>query len=248
MNGSQSLNEKRAREDLAAVYRLLHHYEMTDMHYTHTSLRIQTDPPVFLINPYNYFFEEICASNLVPIDIDGNKLNPDDHEINPAAFTIHSAIHAARPDAHAVMHTHTLSGMAVAALEEGLLPLNQISMGFYNHIAYHDYEGISFDLGERERIVASLGQKNCLIMRNHGLITVGKSVGEAFYFMYYLTKACDIQVAALSMGRKVTIPSPEICEHAYQQYLDPEYHESETIRFWEAQIRRLNRIDPSYRN
>lgn len=242
-----SQKEKKLRVDLAAAYRLIHYYGMTDQIYTHISLRIQEEPPVFLINPYGMMFDEIRPDSLVPVDANGNKINSTDPEVNPAGFTIHSAIHLGRPHAHAIIHTHTISGMAVAAMEEGLLPLNQISMEFYNRVAYHDYEGMSLDLDERDRILASLGQKNCLILRNHGLLTVGRTVAEAFYYMYYLNKACEIQVQVLSSGAKPIIPSPEICEHTARQFEEVYHkHNQEFEMVWEANRRLLDRLDPPH--
>ncbi|NEP26662.1 class II aldolase/adducin family protein [Moorena sp. SIO3I6] len=242
-----SQEEQQLRINLAAAYRLIHYYGMTDMIYTHISVRIKEEPPIFLINPYGMMFDEICASNLVPVDANGNKIDPADAEVNPAGFTIHSAIHLGCPNAHAIIHTHTVSGMAVAAMEEGLLPLNQISMEFYNRVAYHDYEGISLDLDERERLVASLGNKKCLILRNHGLLTVGQTVAEAFYYMYYLNKACEIQVNVLSSNAKPIIPPPEICEHTARQFEGPFHKNNQEFQsVWEANRRLLDRLDPSY--
>ena len=245
---SYSEDERELREELAVAYRLIHHYGMTDTIYSHISLRIQEKPAIFLINPYGMLFDEICASNLVRVEVNGNKMEATDAEVNQAGFTIHSAIHLGCSDAHAIIHTHTVSGMAVAAMEEGLLPLNQTSMEFYNRIAYHDYEGISLDLDERDRLVASLGQKKCLILRNHGLLTVGRTVAEAFYYMYYLNKACEIQVNVLGTNAKPIIPPPEICEHTARQFEDPTFHDQEVLRVWEANRRLLNRLDPSYRD
>ncbi|NEP71029.1 MAG: class II aldolase/adducin family protein [Okeania sp. SIO2G4] len=241
-------NEQELRVELAAAYRLIHHYGMTDMIYSHISVRIQEEPAIFLLNPHGLLFDEICASNLVRVDVNGNKIDATDADVNPAGFTIHSAIHLGCPNAHAIFHTHTMSGMAVAAMEEGLLPLNQASMEFYNRVAYHDYEGISLDLDERERIVASLGAKKCLILRNHGLLTVGRTIAEAFYYMYYLNQACDIQVNVLGTGTKPIIPPPEICEHTARQFEEPTFHNQEVARVWEANRRLLDRLDPSYRD
>jgi ribulose-5-phosphate 4-epimerase/fuculose-1-phosphate aldolase len=242
-----SQDEQSLREDLAAAYRLVDYYGMSDLIYGHLSVRINENPPVFLINPYGLMFDEICASNLVAVDHLGNKINPDDADINPAGFTIHSAIHLERPDAPVILHTHSVSGMAVAAMEEGLLPLNQISMAFYNRVAYHDYEGISLDLDERERIFQSIGNKNFLIMRNHGLLTVGRTIAEAFYYLYYLNKACEIQVNVMRTGAQPIIPTPKVCEHAAGQYEDPSFY-PEILASWEASRRLLDRIDPSYRD
>lgn len=239
-------DEQEMREDLAAAYRLIHYYGMTDMIYGHISLRIKEEPQIVLLKPKYLFFDEVCASNLVAVDSNGNKIDPTDADICPAGFTIHSAIHLNRPDAKVIIHTHTVSGMSVAAMKEGLLPLDQISMPFYNRIAYHDYEGISFDLDERDRIFASLGQKKFLIMRNHGLLTVGRTVAEAFYYMYYLNKACEVQVNVLRSGAKPIIPPPEVCEHAARQYEAPTYYD-EILGTWKANRRLLDRLDPSYR-
>ena len=242
-----SKEERNLRIDLAAAYRLIHYYGMTDMIYTHISVRIKEEPPIFLINPYGMLFDEICASNLVPVDANGNKINSEDRDVNPAGFTIHSAIHLGCPDVHAIIHTHTLSGMAVAAMEGGLLPLNQISLEFYNRVAYHDYEGISINLDERERLVASLGNKKCLILRNHGLLTVGRTIAEAFYYMYYLNKACEIQVKVLNSNTKPIIPSPEICEYTAQQFEGPFHKNNQEFQLvWEANRRLLDRLDTSY--
>ncbi|NEP88191.1 MAG: class II aldolase/adducin family protein [Okeania sp. SIO2C2] len=244
---SYSENEQELRVELAAAYRLIHYYGMTDTIHSHISLRIQEEPAIFLINPYGMLFDEICASNLVRVDVNGNKIDATDAEVNQAGFTIHSAIHLGCPDAHAIVHTHTISGMAVAAMEEGLLPLNQASMEFYNRVAYHDYEGISLDLDERERIVASLGAKKSLIMRNHGLLTVGRTVAEAFYYMYNLNRACEIQVKALGAGNKPIIPPPDLCEHTARQFEEPTFQNQEVAKVWAANRCLLDRLDPSYR-
>ncbi len=244
---SYSQDEQYLREDLAAAYRLVHYYGMTETIHSHISVRIQSEPAIFLLNPYGMLFDEIRASDLVRVDGNGNKIDATDAEVNQAGFTTHSAIHLGCPDAHAIAHTHTVSGMAVAAMEEGLLPLNQASMEFYNRVAYHDYEGISLDLDERDRLVASLGQKNCLILRNHGLLTVGRTVAEAFYYMYNLNKACEIQVNVLGSSAKPIVPPPEICEHTARQFEEPTFHNQEVARVWAANRRLLDRLDPSYR-
>lgn len=243
MRGGRAVRELRA--NLAAAYRLVHHYGMTDTLYTHQSVRLPGEPARFLIHPHGRLFDEICASELVEIDLDGIPTDPDAPAVNPAGFVIHSAIHMHRQDARAVMHTHTLPGMAVAALKEGLLPLNQISMAFYDRVAYHDYEGISLDLDERARLVADLGDRHCMILRNHGLLTVGRSVAEAFSRMYYLHKACEIQMQVLACSATPLVPIPEVCAHAAQQ---SEGDDAELELFWRAHRRMLDRIDPSYRS
>ncbi|NES65126.1 MAG: class II aldolase/adducin family protein [Okeania sp. SIO2D1] len=243
---SYSQDEQELRVDLAAACRLMHHYGMSDMIYGDASLRINADPPRFLMNPYGTIFNEVRASNLVTVDVNGNKLNPGDADINPSAFNVNNALHLKRSDANVILHTHSVNGMAVAAMEEGLLPLNQISMEFYNRTAYFDYKGIPFDIAERERMFASIGQKKFLIMRHHGLLTVGRTIAEAFYYMYYLDKACEIQVKALSTGAKLSIPSPEICEYVARQY-EAATCDREILDTWNANLRLLDRLDPSYR-
>ncbi len=242
-----SQNEKQLRVDLAAASRLIHYYGMTEMIGTHISVRIKEKKLVFLLNPYGMMFDEICASNLVPVDSDSNKNNLTDAEVSPAGAVIHSAIYLGCPNVNAIIHTHTISGMAVAAMEEGLLPLNQISMGFYNRVAYHDYEGVSHDSDELERLVASLGDKKCLIMRNHGLLTVGRTIAEAFFYMYYLNRACEIQVNVLNTSAKPIIPPPEVCEDTARQY-DKGFDKQNRYfqKVWEANRRLLDRLDPSY--
>ncbi|WP_417613940.1 class II aldolase/adducin family protein [Oceanisphaera sp.] len=243
----QQDTQQALRTDLAAAYRLLDHYGWSDQVFTHISLRVPGDEPAFLINAYGLLPEEVTASNLVEIDVDGNKLNNSDPNVNPAGFTVHSAIHTHRHDAVCVMHTHTLAGMAVAALEEGLQPLNQTNMAFYDRVAYYDYEGIPLDLEVRARIVAALGDRNCMIMRNHGLLTVGRSVAEAFFYMYYLNQACEIQLEAMKTGRKLVMPAVKDCLFTAQQFASPVYHQESVDLVWQAQLRKLDRLDDSYR-
>lgn len=242
-------SEWEARMQLAAAYRMVAKLELTDLIYTHISVRVPGRHDQFLINPHGWFFDEITASSLVKIDLDGNPVGDDRFEVNAAGFTIHSALHQSRPDVECVMHLHTDAGMAVAALECGLLPLNQISMQFYNRVAYHDYEGISLELDERSRIVQSMQDKHYMILRNHGLLTVGRSVAEAFTRMYYLNRACDIQVRTLSMGQKFILPSAEVCEHAAKQH--DEYAYLDTVhldREWTALLRWLDRDGAGYKS
>ena len=214
---SVSDEEWAVRVQLAAAYRLAAKFQLTDLIYTHISVRVPGRHDQFLINPHGWFFDEITASSLVKIDVDGRPVGDERFEVNAAGFTIHSALHQSRQDVECVVHLHTDAGMAVAAMKKGLLPLNQISMQFYNRVNYHDYEGISLDLDERERIVHSMGDANYLILRNHGLLTTGRSVAEAFTRMFYLNRACEIQVKTLSMGEPYVIPSPEVCEHRSEE-------------------------------
>ncbi|MEL6227962.1 MAG: class II aldolase/adducin family protein, partial [Pseudomonadota bacterium] len=193
--------EWKARVDLAALYRLVALEGWDDMIFTHISHRVPGPDAHFLINPYGMFFEEITASSLVKVDLDGNIVQETPYFINPAGFTIHSAIHAAREDAHVVMHLHTDDGVAVASQKEGLLPLSQTSMVVRHDLAYHDYEGIALDLGERERLVADMGAASNLLLRNHGTLTVGETAAECYLRMFFLERACTMQVRALSVGR-----------------------------------------------
>jgi ribulose-5-phosphate 4-epimerase/fuculose-1-phosphate aldolase len=241
--------EWQLRCELAATYRLIAHFRMTDLIFTHISLRLPGPEHHFLINPYGLLFEEITASNLVKIDLDGNPVISSRYSVNPAGFVIHSAIHRARDDAQCVLHTHSKPGCAVAALDEGLLPVNQMSMEFYGQVAYHDYEGIALDLDEQERLVADLGDRPVLILRNHGLLTVGESASQAFLRMFYLDKACEIQLTAAAAGR-LRLPSPEVCERTAGQfagtvtgdYTDPEGN----ALAWAALLRLVDRIAPDY--
>jgi ribulose-5-phosphate 4-epimerase/fuculose-1-phosphate aldolase len=238
--------EWETRVQLAACYRLVARYRMTDLIYTHISARIPGTEDQFLLNPYGLMFEEITASSLVKIDLDGRQIEDNPYGVNAAGFTIHSAIHAARHDVFCVLHTHTRAGMAVSCQKQGLLPLNQIALAYYNRLAYHDYEGIALDLDERPRLVADLGDKRSMILRNHGLLTAGRTIPEAFSLMFYLERACEVQVAALAGGSELIIPSPEVCEKtAIQNQMENDAPCGD--REWEAHIRMLDREDQSYR-
>ncbi|SED23124.1 Ribulose-5-phosphate 4-epimerase/Fuculose-1-phosphate aldolase [Rhizobiales bacterium GAS188] len=240
--------EWQRRVELAACYRLIAHYRMADLIYTHSTVGIPGEPGHFLINPYGWRFDEITASSLVKIDVKGEKVGHSPHPVNPAGFTIHSAVHLSRHDAACVIHTHTKAGMAVAALKEGLLPLNQIALQFYGRLAIHGYDGIALDLDERERIVADLGEKHAMLLRNHGLLTVGGSVAEAFQLMYYLNLACEVQIAAQSTGAALVLPPREVCEKVAAQYDQQNFQDGELDLEWAAHLRLLNRLDPSYRD
>ena len=240
-----SAGEQEARIDLAACYRLIAQFRMTDLVYTHISARIPGTEH-FLLNPYGLLFDEVTASNLVRIDIEGNIVEDTPYTVNPAGFTIHSAVHRARPDVNCVLHTHTRAGIAVSALREGLLPISQIALQFHDRLAYHDYEGIALDLDERDRLARDLGDRKAMILRNHGLLTAGGSVAEAFSLMFYLERACEIQVAALSSGRELIMPSPEVCAKVARQYEEDD--EPAGTREWRALLRQLDRTDPGYRD
>ena len=247
--------EQQLREELAACYRLVAHFRMTDLIFTHISVRLPGPEHHFLINPYGLMFDEITASSLVKIGLDGRAVEDSPHLVNPAGFVIHSALHAARDDAQCVLHTHTRAGCAVAALACGLLPVNQISMEFYGRVAYHDYEGIALDLAEQKRLVADMGDKSVLMLRNHGLLTVGASVAQAFLRMYYLEKACDIQLAGQACGDLV-LPAPEVCAHTERQFNQPDRPLGEgelsdpdaLVLAWKALLRLLDRVAPDYRD
>ncbi len=233
------------RCDLAAAYRLIAHFGMDDLIFTHLSARLPGDEHRFLLNPYGLMFDEITASSLVVVDPDGHAIEKEEEsKINNAGFTIHSAVHMSRDDAQCVMHTLTTASMAVAAQEQGLLPLNQMSMAFFGGIAYHDYEGIALDLDERERLVRDLGTKDVMILRHHGLLAVGRTVAEAFLNIYYMEQSCRLQVAATQGGQTVTVPPDSVAAHTAQQFNSNPATKGQ--RPWAALRRRLDRISPDY--
>ena len=235
------------RVELAACYRAAAHFRWTDLTYTHISARVPDADGLFLINAYGLLFDEITASNLVKVTHAGDIV--DDTTglgINPAGYVIHSAIHGARPDVGCVMHTHTGAGLAVAAQQDGLLPLSQHAMRFTGCLAYHDYEGVALDVDEQARLVADLGHDNAMILRNHGLLTCGASVRIAFDLMYHLERACQAQVGAMAGGAALSIPPVQVAEKVARQFARPGRTAPDTG--WEAVLRMLDRIDPSYRN
>jgi len=241
-------SEWKVRVDLAACYRLVARYGWNDLIYNHITARVPGDDEHYLINPFGLSYSEVTASCLCKIDADGNVIfKPEgDFEISYAGFVIHSAIHTARPDIRCILHTHTPAGMAVSAMECGLLPLNQTSLRFHGRIAYHDYEGPSIDLDERQRLVRDLGEHDAMVMRNHGLITCGRSVAEAFNMMYWLERSCVTQVQAMASGAKLVLPPPEVSARTAELYrpgVRRVYGEIE----WPAMLRDLDREDPSYR-
>jgi len=238
--------ENQVRLELAACYRLAAHYRFTDLIYTHITARVPGEEGHFLINPYGLRWEEITASSLVKIDVDGNKVEDSPYAVNPAGFTIHSAIHRASHDAAWIMHTHSRAGVAVSTLEDGLLPLNQIALQFYDRVSYHDYEGIALDLDERDRLVASLGENPALILRNHGLLTTGASAAAMFNNMFYLERACEIQVATLSMGHPVRPVPDALARHVASQY-DQTIADGDLALEWAAQLRLVEMLDPGYK-
>ncbi len=238
--------EWQTRVSLAAAYRLVAHFRMTDLIYTHISARVPGPEHHFLINAYGLMFDEMTASALVKVDIDGNIIDdPLGMGINPAGFVIHSAIHKVRHDAQCVMHTHTGAGVAVSAQKRGLLDISQHSMRFHNRLAYHDYEGVALDMDEQQRLQANLGDKFAMILRNHGLLTCGTDVPDAWDNMYYLERACQAQIAAMAGGAELLECAPAVAERVAQQFARP--HRESRIKHWPAMLRLLDRTDASYK-
>jgi ribulose-5-phosphate 4-epimerase/fuculose-1-phosphate aldolase len=249
-----SPEEWQLRVDLAACYRLVAEFGWSDLVFTHISARLPAgedgqDPgqDQFLINPYGLMFDEITASSLVRIDTEGNKLDDSPFPVNPAGFTIHSAIHTARDDAACVLHVHSLNGVAVSAQKDGLLPLSQQSIFILASLGYHDYEGVALKEDEKPRLVADLGAKRYLMLRNHGLLTVAKSIPDAFLQMYLFESACTIQIRAQSGGGELVRIPDAIIAGARQQARDVTRAQGGMLA-WPALLRRLERKDPSYRS
>ena len=243
--------EWRIRCDLAALYRLVAHHRWTDFIYTHISARLPGPDHHFLINKYGVNFHEMRASDLVRIDLDGNVVEDSGKttsDVNAAGFTIHSAIHMARPDLMCVVHTHSTAGIAVSAMKDGLLSLSQHAMKFHNRLAYHDYEGIALDLNERDRLTRDLGEHKAMILRNHGLLAGGTSIPEAFHQLYMLERACAAQVAALSCGRELIIPREEVCQHASDQFKSFERDSAHYTMLWDAALRLLDKSETDHRS
>lgn len=237
------------RVDLAACYRLIHVHGWCDQIYNHITARVPDEPEHFLINPFGLAYDEVCASNLVKIDLDGNVVDGSSYGINAAGYTIHSAIHGARHDAVCVLHTHSDASTAISCLEEGFLPMTQGGFQFYNRLAYHDYEGIALDLSERERLIADLGDAWTMILRNHGVLTLGPTVSHAFSRLYYMEQSCRVQLQVMQTGRKINMPPPEVCEHTAKQWDDGiGGMRAEDLPEWAAYLRMLDRRDPSFRD
>ena len=249
LDGKVSTAEWQTRVDLAAAYRLVALFKWDDLVFTHITARIP-DTEHYLINPYGLMFEEITASSLVKIDLQGNVLQETPFPINPAGFTIHSAVHAARHDIRCVMHTHTLNGVAVSAQKRGLLPISQQSIFVLSSLAYHDYEGVALRDDEKPRLVANFGDKVFLMLRNHGLLTVGRTIADAFQAMYTFEASCAIQVRAqaggtLASGDLVEVHGDIIRDAGEQIRLVTRGAGSALV--WPGLLRRLDRSDPSYR-
>ena len=244
-----SADEWQARVQLAACYRLLHRYGMTDLIYNHITLRVPGTNHL-LINAFGYLYNEICASNLITVDLQGNIVyappNPYDYGLNAAGIVIHTAVHNAREDVHCVIHTHTRAGMAVSANAQGLLPITQTAIRFYEHCGYHDFEGPALDLDEQARLVRDLGTHDVMILRNHGLLATGASAAQAFNTMYWLEMACRAQVDALAGAPELSQPSEAVLRKTallYQPQTRRPFGEME----WAAMLRELDRIDPAWR-
>ena len=241
------------RVQLAGTYRIIDHLGWSELIWTHTTVRLPGPDHHFLINPYGLRFDEVSASNLVKVDSGGNIIGDQEQEINPAGFVIHSAIHMARPDVQCILHTHTIAGMAIAGLESGILPISMYALGYYGQVAYHDFEGPSLDLDERARLGANLGSNNILILRNHGLLTCGESVAQAFVRMYRLERACQVQLAAQATGSKLAIPPQHICElsaERSERFLSTKGGDGYSRRpnpEFAALLRLMDLKDPSYR-
>jgi ribulose-5-phosphate 4-epimerase/fuculose-1-phosphate aldolase len=239
--------EWQARIELAAAYRLVAHFGWDDLIFTHISARVPGHGDQFLINPYGMLFEEITASNLVKVDHEGEPLMETGYDVNPAGFVIHSAIHEARPEVQCVLHTHTPHGVAVSAQEEGLLPISQQSIFPLARLAYHDYEGVALRDDEKPRLVADLGHSNQLVLRNHGLLTCGRSVADAFMAMYTLERACQIQILAQAGGARLTRIPDAIIADAKNQSRQVTKGKGSGLA-WPSLLRKLDRIDLSYKS
>ena len=212
-----SPKERQARETLAAFYRICHMFGWTELIYNHITARVPGPEGHFLINQFGLMYNEITASNLVKIDVDGRVVDDSNARVNAPGFTIHSAIHMARDDAHYIVHTHTTEGVTVACSEHGLSPHNFYGAQLYGEVAYHDFEGISIDLSERERLVQSLGGKNYMILRHHGLLACGETAAAAFFRMYQLQRACEVQVNTMKMGQELRPLDESVLMRTVQQ-------------------------------
>lgn len=240
-------DEWETRVNLAATYRLVAQFGWSDLIFTHISARVPGGSHHFLINPYGLLFDEVNASSLVKIDLDGNKVMDSPHDINPAGFTIHSAIHAARDDAQCVLHVHSVNGIAVSAQRDGVLPLSQQSIFVLASLGYHDYEGVALNAAEKPRLVANLGNKHFLMLRNHGLLTVANSIPDAFLYMYLFETTCMIQVRAQAGGGELTQVPQSIIDGAMAQAAAVTRGAGGQLA-WPGLLRRLDRIDPSYKD
>jgi ribulose-5-phosphate 4-epimerase/fuculose-1-phosphate aldolase len=246
---SCSDEEWQARVELAACYRIFDHLGWVELIFNHITAKVPGTTDHFLINPYGLWYSEVTASNLVKIDLDGNIIGDSEWPVNPAGFVIHSAIHAARADAKCVMHTHTTSGIAVACMEDGLSLDNFYGSIIGNDVAYHDFEGVTCDDDEKPRLVEAIGSRNHVILRNHGLLACGDTVATAFIRLWRLQRACDVQLAAQQSGQKLIRLDPQIADRSGEATQNFEgNHARMEDRIFEAMVRKIDQIDPSYRN
>lgn len=246
-----SPEEWAVRVDLAACYRLVAHFGWDDLILTHNSARVPGEPDHMLINPMGLMFDEVTASNIMKVDFDGNVVAPSEYEPIYAGIVIHGAIYLGRPDVECVIHTHTEADIAVGAIEEGLLPLSQWAMRFYNRLGYHDYEGVSLDMDERTRLQQSIGNHPVLVLRNHGLLATGRNVAETFSLTYHFERSAEAQLkiqAAVAAGGKMVIPSHETCEKQAAQFaMSGNIPRLGGQREWPALLRLCDRLDPGFR-
>ena len=245
--GQVSAEEWQVRTDLAACYRLIALYGWDDLVFTHVSARVPGPDDHFLINAYGLFFEEITASSLVKVDLDGKKVIESPYPVNPAGFVIHSAVHDARHEAGCVLHLHTKAGIAVSTQADGLLPISQTSLFPYSTLAYHDYEGVALLDDEKPRLVADLGESNAMILRNHGLLTTGETIADAFLLMYVFETACQIQIMAQSSGGDL-VQVPQAIVDGIQQQADQVTKGLGGALVWPGLLRKLDRRDTSFRD
>ena len=249
LNPNVTEAEWQMRKDLAACFRLVDLYGWSDLLATHISARVPNADDQFLINPFGMMYDEMTASSLVKVDEDGNEKTDSEFGINPASFVIHSAVHMARPEVACVIHTHTKAGVGVATQEQGLLPITQQSLAVIAHAGYHDYEGIAFDLSERERLAKDLGDNKVLLLRNHGLLTVGNTVAEAFMWMYRAERACRYQLAFQQAGAKATEISQEMQDVTIERNRKANSKDGYRpigVKEWPALLRKLDRENPGY--
>jgi ribulose-5-phosphate 4-epimerase/fuculose-1-phosphate aldolase len=245
---ARSQDEGDLRVQLAAAYRIFEHFGWCELIYAHISMRVPGPEHHFLINPYGLRYDEVTASRLVKIDLDGNLVEPSEYTFNPAGFVIHSAIHANRNDAHCVMHTHSRAGMAVAALKCGLLQISMNATSFYDDLSYHDYEGSTLYLEERNKLAEDLGTTNAMILRNHGLLTVGQTISEAFLYLYRLESACQVQLDAMACGRELVVPTEAVVQRSGSQMREFAKHVSDIGQLeFDALVRLMDKKDPSFR-
>lgn len=242
-NSNFSESEWQQRVDLAACYRLADQHRMGKIIWNHITARVPDQPNHILVFRLGCRYDEVTASNLMKVDLEGHPIDAEESSLNMAAYVIHGGIYRHRPDVMCVLHTHSRNGQAVSCLKDGLLPLSQEAMMFFEDVAYHQYEGISDDVSESDRLSRDLGSTNQMIMRNHGLMSVGKSVGEAFWRMYYLEMACGLQMDVLSSGQEYILQPPDLCRKVRAQY-ETDFYPG---RFeWPALLRGLDRVSPDY--